>query len=203
VLTVTPYRWVPPEADGPLARLIEATCAGQVDVLTFTSAPAAAAVLDAATALGRFDDLVAALRHGVMAAAVGPVTAAPLAEVGVEPVVPDRYRLLIRLVCDPLASDHVLRLRSNDQVLELRGRALTLGDQLVLLSPTALALFRRLGATDAATSKLELVACMPDGGDERALEVASAGCGGPRLAGPHHHSRQTWIPAERQSRVPG
>jgi uroporphyrinogen-III synthase len=181
VLTVTPYRWVRPEADDRLARLIEATCAGQVDVLTFTSAPAAAAVLDAATALRRFDDLVAALRDGVMAAAVGPVTAAPLAEVGVEPVVPDRYRLgaLIRLVCDRLASDHVLRLRSNDQVLELRGRALTLGDQLVLLSPTALALFRRLAATDAVTSKLELVACMPDGGDERALEVASAGCGRP------------------------
>lgn len=49
----------------------------------------------------------------------------------------------------------------------------------MLHSPTALALFRRLAATDAVTSKLELVACMPDGGDGRALEVASAGCGRP------------------------
>jgi uroporphyrinogen-III synthase len=174
VLTVTPYRWVRPEAGDRLSRLIEAACTGQLDVLTFTSAPAAAAVLDAAAAMGRYDDLVAALRGRVMAAAVGPVTAGPLVEVGVDPVVPERYRLgaLIRLVCDRLVSDQVVRLRAAEQVLELRGRALTVGDQEVLLGPTALALFRRLAATDAVVPKRDLLACMPEGGDEHALEVA-------------------------------
>ncbi|HEU4331902.1 MAG TPA: uroporphyrinogen-III synthase [Lapillicoccus sp.] len=174
VLTVTPYRWVRPEAGDQLSRLIESACTGQLDVLTFTSAPGAAAVLDAASAIGRYDDLVAALRGDVMAAAVGPVTAGPLLEAGIDPVVPERYRLgaLIRLVCDQLASDHVLRLRSNDHVLELRGRALTVGNNQVLLGPTALALFKRLASTDAVVSKRELAACMPDGGDEHALEVA-------------------------------
>ena len=174
VLTVTPYRWVRPEAGDRLSRLIEATCAGQVDVLTFTSAPGAAAVLDAASAMGRRDELVAALRGRVMAAAVGPVTAGPLVEAGADPVVPERFRLgaLIRLVCDRLAADQVIRLRAADQVLELRGRALTVGDQEVLLGPTALALFRRLAATDAVVTKRELLGCMPDGGDEHALEVA-------------------------------
>ena len=174
VLTVTPYRWVRPEAGDRLSRLIEAACTGQLDVVTFTSAPGAAAVLDAASAMGRYDDLVAALRGWVMAAAVGPVTAGPLVEVGVDPVVPERYRLgaLIRLVCDRLASDQVLRLRAAEQVLELRGRALTVGDQEVLLGPTALALFRRLAATEAVVPKRDLLACMPEGGDEHALEVA-------------------------------
>ncbi len=174
VLTVTPYRWVRPEAGDRLSRLIEAACTGQLDVVTFTSAPGAAAVLHAASAMGRYDDLVAALRGRVMAAAVGPVTAGPLVEVGVDPVVPERYRLgaLIRLVCDRLASDQVLRLRAAEQVLELRGRALTVGDQEVLLGPTALALFRRLAATEAVVPKRDLLACMPEGGDEHALEVA-------------------------------
>ena len=56
--------------------------------------------------------------------------------------------------------------------LELRGRALTVGDQEVLLGPSALALFRRLTATEAVVPKRELLACMPEGGDEHALEVA-------------------------------
>ena len=174
VLTVTPYRWVRPEAGDRLSRLIEAACTGQLDVVTFTSAPGAAAVLDAASAMGRYDDLVAALRGRVMAAAVGPVTAGPLVEVGVDPVVPERYRLgaLIRLVCDRPARDQVLRLRAAEQVLELRGRALTVGDQEVLLGPTSLALFRRLAATEAVVPKRDLLACMPEGGDEHALEVA-------------------------------
>jgi uroporphyrinogen-III synthase len=131
-------------------------------------------VLDAASAMGRRDELVAAMRGHVMAAAVGPVTAGPLVEAGVDPVVPERYRLgaLIRLVCDRLAADQVIRLRAANEVLELRGRALTVGDQEVLLGPTALALFRRLAATDAVVAKRELLGCMPDGGDEHALEVA-------------------------------
>jgi uroporphyrinogen-III synthase len=174
VLTVTPYRWVRPEAGDRLTRLIDAVCTGQLDAVTFTSAPGAAAVLDAAAAMGRYEELVAALRGRVMAAAVGPVTAAPLVEVGVEPAVPERYRLgaLIRLVCDRLASEQVVRLRAAEQVLELRGRALTVGDQEVLLGPTALALFRRLAAAEAVVPKRDLLACMPEGGDEHALEVA-------------------------------
>ena len=108
-------------------------------------------MLDAATAMGRRDRAGGALRGDVMAAAVGPVTAAPLVDGGVDPVVSERFRwgALIRLVCDRLAADQVIRLRAADQVLELRGRALTVGDQEVLLGPTALALFRRLAATDA------------------------------------------------------
>ena len=202
VLTVTPYRWVRPAAGNRLSRLIEATCAGQVDVLTFTSAPGSAAVLEAASAMVRRDELVAALRGDVMAAAVGPVTAGPLVEAGVDPVVPERFRLgaLIRLVCDRLTADQVIRLRAADQVLELRGRALSVSDQEVLLGPTALALFRRLAATDAVVAKRELLGCMPDSGDEHAArgggEPAPSHAG---FGGSDQHRRQARIPAERRA----
>jgi uroporphyrinogen-III synthase len=174
VLTVTPYRWVRPDADDRLTRLIDAACAGQLDVVTFTSAPGAAAVLAAAAAVGRRDELVAALSGGVMTAAVGPVTAGPLVDAGVVPVVPERYRLgaLIRLVCDRLDTDQVLRLRSAAGPLELRGRALTIGTREVPLGPTALALFRRLASTDAVVSRAELLAVLPPGTDAHTLEVA-------------------------------
>ena len=179
VLTVAPYRWVRPETEDRLTRLIDAVCARQLDVVTFTSAPGAAAVLEAAVGLGRREEVVAAFQGGVLAAAVGPVTAGPLVDVGVRPAVPDRYRLgaLIRLVCDRLGTERVLRLRSAAGVLELRGRALTIDGREVLLGPTALAIFRRLAAADAVVSRAELLAGLPGSGgpgvpDAHTLEVA-------------------------------
>jgi uroporphyrinogen-III synthase len=41
VIEVPVYRWVPPEDEQPLRRLIEATAAAALDCVTFTSAPAA------------------------------------------------------------------------------------------------------------------------------------------------------------------
>jgi uroporphyrinogen-III synthase len=52
VMTVTPYRWVRPNPPDRLTRLIKAACQRQLEALTFTSAPAAAATLEAAEALG-------------------------------------------------------------------------------------------------------------------------------------------------------
>ncbi len=77
VWTVTPYRWVLPTAHDKLPKLIEATCARQLDALTFTSAPGAEATLAVARELGRHGDFVDALTHDVLAAAVGPVTPDP------------------------------------------------------------------------------------------------------------------------------
>ena len=93
VWTVTPYRWVQPTAQDKLPKLIEATCARQLDALTFTSAPGAEATLAVARELGRLGDFVDALRNDVLAAAVGPVTAGPLRDAGAAVLMPDRYRL--------------------------------------------------------------------------------------------------------------
>ena len=105
VLVVAPYRWTAiDDTDERVQRLVAAICARDLDCVTFTSAPAVDALLAAAEGLGVYAQLVAALRGGVLAAAVGPVTAAPLLALGVEPIQPDRFRMgaLIRLVCERL-----------------------------------------------------------------------------------------------------
>jgi uroporphyrinogen-III synthase len=174
VLSITPYRWVGPSSDGRLARLIESVSRRELDALTFTSAPAVDAVLDAARVLGRFETLREALQGDVLAAAVGPVTAAPLIEAGVRPLQPDRYRMgaLIRLVCDHLEQHRVTRLRAGEVELQLRGRCVDVDGRSVLLAPNALALFRTLLASETVVSRSELAASMSGGGDDHALEVA-------------------------------
>ena len=77
VLTVTPYRWVKPDGEDKLPRLIEAVCSGNLDVLTFTSAPAVDALWSTAHEMGVYKQLIDALKTSVTTAVVGPVTAHP------------------------------------------------------------------------------------------------------------------------------
>jgi uroporphyrinogen-III synthase len=182
VLTVAPYRWVRPAGADRLPRLIDAVCERQLDAVTFASAPGAAATLETATALGRLPDFLEALTTDVVPAAVGPLTAAPLREVGLTPVVPDRYRLgaLTRLVCDTLCAHRVQRFRSTAVAadehepveIEIRGRAVTIGERPVVLGPNALALFKTLAATTRVVTRAELQRSLPGHADEHALEVA-------------------------------
>lgn len=104
VIDVPVYRWMPPEDERPLRRLIEATAAGALDAVTFTSAPAAVNFLRTADRLALGAGMRAAMSGPVLCAAVGPVTAAPLLDVGLPVVQPERFRLgaLVRLVADEL-----------------------------------------------------------------------------------------------------
>lgn len=174
VLTVTPYRWVRPTANDRLPRLIESACSRQLDAVTYTSAPGAAATLETAFAMGLGHEFVEAHRDHVTAAAVGPVTAQPLAEAGIVPIVPDRYRLgaLIRLVCEDLARHHVQVFRAHGTLIEVRGRSVAVGGRSVLLGPSALALFKALAAAEGVVSRQQLVAALPEPLDDHALEVA-------------------------------
>jgi uroporphyrinogen-III synthase len=174
VLTVTPYRWAGPDQNEKLSRLIELVGCRQLDAVTFTSAPGAEATLSAAMEIGRRDDLVEALRADVVAAAVGPVTAGPLIEVGIEPIQPDRYRLgaMIRLVSEYLDQRRVQRFHSAGVELELRGRCVTVDGSVVTLGPSALALFKALATSRGVVSRQNLIKCLPDAPDDHALEVA-------------------------------
>jgi uroporphyrinogen-III synthase len=111
VLTVPVYRWELPEDLAPVQRLIAAVLDGQVDAVTFTSAPAATGLLAVADRLGQREPLVAALRDRVLAVAVGPVTAAPLEAAGVPTRQPERARLAA------LAREVVARLADRDPVV--------------------------------------------------------------------------------------
>ncbi len=174
VLTVTPYRWVRPGSHDRLPKLIESVCQGRLDGVTFTSAPGAASTLETAQELGLLEPFVAAFADYTMAAAVGPVTAAPLLQAGIVAVIPSRYRLgaLIRLVCDELSERYVERFRCGDVSIEISGRNVTVGDRSALLGPNALALFKTLSRSTSVVSRQELIDCLPDELDEHALEVA-------------------------------
>ena len=105
------------------------------------------------------------MTHDVLAAAVGPVTAGPLRDAGATVRVPDRYRLgaLIRLVSEELVDHRVLRLRSGDTELELRGRAVTVDGRPVKLGPNALALFKALARPAPWSARRSSSAVCPTG----------------------------------------
>jgi uroporphyrinogen-III synthase len=175
VLAVAPYRWTAHEDAGRVGRLVDLICSGGVDAVTFTSAPAVEALFLVADALQRLDDVQAAFRGTVTAAAVGPVTAAPLVEAGILPIVPDRFRMgaLIRLVCEHLETAGILRLHTEYGPVELRGRLVTVGEQRVALSPVGRALFSALMRAEGGTvSRRELADVTPEGLDDHAVDVA-------------------------------
>jgi len=185
VLPVPVYRWVLPDDTAPVQRLVDAVTSGGVDAVTFTSAPAAAGLLQVAGELGRREQLVAALRGAVLPFAVGPVTAAPLEALGVHPLQPERARL------GALAREVVARLPGRDPVvavggsaLQVRGHAAVLGGRVVELDPGPLAVLRALAARPGVVLPgSELQGGLPGGGDGHAVELAvtrlRAALGGP------------------------
>jgi uroporphyrinogen-III synthase len=106
VVEVQPYRWHGPAEPALVYELIERVLAGDVHALAFTSTPAAANLLSLARGVGRYEELVTALRGDVMCACVGSVTAAPLEAVGVTTIQPERQRLgaLVKLLVAELSS---------------------------------------------------------------------------------------------------
>jgi uroporphyrinogen-III synthase len=102
------------------------------------------------------------------------VTAEPLREAGIDPVVPDRHRLgaLVRLVTEELTQRHIQRFHSNGVIIELRGRQVSVNDRRISLGPNSLALLVALASSSSVLSRQELIACLPDNPDEHALHMA-------------------------------
>ena len=125
VLEVPVYRWQPADDVRPLRRLVEQAVAGQVDCITFTSAPAVLSMLQIAEQEGRKPQLVEAMSAGVLAACVGPVTAAPLLRLGIRTVQPARARLgaLVRTVVEELPARRTRAVEAAGHRLELRGHS--------------------------------------------------------------------------------
>ncbi|MDR7302889.1 uroporphyrinogen-III synthase [Haloactinomyces albus] len=109
VVPVAVYRWTDPLDLDALDRLIGAVIAGEIDALPFTSAPAAANLLDRADRIGQGTSLREAMRSRVLLACVGPVTAAPIAQEGLPYSVPERARTasLVRLLAEELPAREV------------------------------------------------------------------------------------------------
>jgi uroporphyrinogen-III synthase len=148
VVEIPVYRWTGPADTGPLERLIEAVLAGQVDAITFTSAPAAASVLETADRLDRGPAFLDALRARVLVVGVGAITAGPLVRLGVPVVCPDRARLgaLVRELVAVMPA-RATRVEVAGRPLELRGQAVLVDGDLRPVAPAPMALLRALAAT--------------------------------------------------------
>jgi uroporphyrinogen-III synthase len=177
VEAVPVYRWGPAPNPAAVVRGIDAICSRTCDAVVFTSAPGAQALLDAADAAGRLDDLLDALAQDVVAAAVGEVTAGPLRKLGVSPLVPDRARLgaLVRCLADHLAALGVGALRTAGGRLEVRGGAAVLDGKVYAMSPAPLAVLRELvRANGEIVDRQTLLGKLAGAGGEHAVEVAVA-----------------------------
>jgi uroporphyrinogen-III synthase len=168
VVEVPVYRWMPPVDIAPVDRLLDAVVAGEVDVVAFTSAPAAASLLARAGERELLDGLLRALRGPVLALCVGPVTAAPLEAVDVPTVQPQRSRLgaMVRRLETEMPA-RARRLPVAGHWLELRGQAVLVDGELRPVAPPGMVLLRTLARRPG-----RVVARAELGGDDHALETA-------------------------------
>ncbi|MFE3248897.1 uroporphyrinogen-III synthase [Streptomyces sp. NPDC059209] len=177
VVVVPVYRWMPPEDIAPVDRLIDATVARTLDAVTFTSAPAAASLLSRANERGLLADLVEALHHDVLAVCVGPVTALPLQEHGIDTVQPERFRLgpLVQVLCLELPG-RTRTLTVAGRRFEIRGHAVLLDGELRPVPPAGMALVNALARRPGwVVSRADLLRALPGAGtDEHAVETAMA-----------------------------
>ncbi|WJV48401.1 uroporphyrinogen-III synthase [Streptomyces flavofungini] len=177
VVLVPVYRWLPPADLTPVDRLLDAAVSRGLDALTFTSAPAAASLFARAEERGMAAELTAALRHDVLPACVGPVTALPLQSRGLDTVQPERFRLgpLVQLLCQELPG-RARSLPIAGHRVEIRGHAVVVDGELRAVPPAGMALLRALVRRPGwVVARAELLRALPGAGrDEHAVETAMA-----------------------------
>ena len=150
-------------------RLIDLIADRALDAVTFTSAPAVAALMDAAGSTGRRDEVIAAFQADVVASCVGPVTAAAFEMWGVPTIFPDRSRLvaMVKQLETELPSrrDGHRRSRSaGHTAAAARRRRCSLDGVEVELSPAPLAVLQALVVNPGhVVSRRELLAALPGG----------------------------------------
>jgi uroporphyrinogen-III synthase len=180
VQVVTVYRIEGREDPGEMFRMVDLIAERKLDAVTFTSAPAAVLLMEAAGAAGRRGEVIASFQADVVATCVGPVTAAAFEAWGVPTIQPDRSRLaaMVRTL------EVELPLRRDGTTLDVAGHAVLLHGDVVLidglearLSAAPLAVLQALAVNPGhVVSRRDLLACLPTGqaGSEHAVEMAVA-----------------------------
>lgn len=177
VVKIPVYRWEQPDDPRRIEQLIAAILNRDVDAVSFTSAPAVVSLLERAKAIGALENLIDALRGDVGVFCVGPVTAAPLARLGIGTRHPERYRLgaLARLITDELPC-LARQYNAAGHQISVRSASVEVDSEVKNVSPAAMALLRRLMvAPGLVVSREDLLAALPGGGDDtHAVETAMA-----------------------------
>lgn len=177
VVPVPVYRWRLPDDPGPALRLVDSVIAGEVDAVTFTSAPAVTNMFTLADLNDQGDLLRSAFNSGrVVAGCVGSVCAGAATEEGVTaPLFPDvgRLGLLVRIVSDELAS-RCVELELGGHSVVLQGTFAILDGSAVELPPREAALLAALAERPGAVVGKATLAnrLWGMGSDPHAVEVA-------------------------------
>ena len=157
------YRWHVPQDQNPARRLVEAVCAGRVDAVTFTSAPALHNLFTIAGDMDATDDLRRAFNDGVVVGCVGSVCADAARELGITaPVWPPtgRLGLLVRALSDHFRERCTsVRLAGID--VTVQGNLVVVGEEKCSLTPRERgvlgALLVKPGAVVSRTTLLQRV----------------------------------------------
>jgi uroporphyrinogen-III synthase len=176
VVPIRVYRWHPAPRDGAFDQLVAGIADRKFDAVSFTSAPAVAAMLMRAVELGLEDQVLSALRTDVHAMCVGPVTARPLVHLGVPTSAPERMRLgaLARHITDELPLLQSRTVKVAGHVLEIRGTCVLVDGVVKELSPAGMATIRALAhRPGTVVARRDLLNALPGcGTDTHAVETA-------------------------------
>jgi uroporphyrinogen-III synthase len=177
-LSLDVYRWGPPPDPAAVELAALDIGQGRYDAVLFTSAPGAQAWLEALRTAGALERTRCLVERGqLLLAAVGPVTAEPLAYAGMMSSRPSRSRMgaLVRLLITELGGDRNA-LRTAHGLLRIRAAGVTLEHRQVPIAPTGLAVLRRLAATPGqVVTREEILQALPgESRDPHTAEVAVA-----------------------------
>jgi len=176
VVPIRVYRWKPTPLGGDFDQLVTGIARRQFDAVTFTSAPAAAAVLERSRELNIEDQLLEALRTDVHAMCVGPVTSKPLIRKGVPTSSPERMRLgaLARHVAEELPLLGSCTVKAAGRAVDIRGTCVLVDGSIKLLSPSGMAILRALAhRPGGVVARSDLLRVLPgNSNDPHAVDTA-------------------------------
>lgn len=176
VVPIRVYRWQAARPGGEFDQLTTEIAQRQFDAVSFTSAAAVLATLTRATELGLSDELLGALRSDVHAMCVGPVTARPLAVLGVPTSSPRRMRLgaLARHIVDQLPRLRTHTVYTAGHRIEIRSSCVMVDGEAKSLSPAGMATLRALAHHPGrVVSRDDLLDALPgNGSNTHAVETA-------------------------------
>jgi uroporphyrinogen-III synthase len=176
VVPIRVYRWKPTPVGGEFDQLITSIARRQFDAVSFTSAPAAAAMLERSRELDIEDQLLEALRTDVHAMCVGPVTAQPLTRAGIPTSSPERMRLgaLARHIAEELPPLRSCTLKAAGHVIEIRGTCVLVDGLVKTLSGSGMATLRALARRPGdVVPRSDLLRVLPgNSSDPHAVDTA-------------------------------
>jgi uroporphyrinogen-III synthase len=176
VVPIRVYRWKPTPLGGDFDQLVTGIARRQFDAVTFTSAPAAAAVLERSRELSIEDQVLGALRTDVHAMCVGPVTSKPLIRKGVPTSAPERMRLgaLARHIAEELPLLGSCTVKVAGHTVDIRGTCVLVDGSIKLLSPSGMSVLRALAQRPGdVVARTDLLRVLPGhSNDPHAVDTA-------------------------------